>query len=189
MISSNLEGLGRMARLTVCGAVFTLATAGAAPGASAQGEVGATAEIRDASGATVGVANFAQTDAGVWIHVEAWNLPPGEHGMHLHEVGACDGPDFMTSMGHLNPLQHEHGFANPSGPHVGDMPALMVQPDGTAYFEAIDPMISIDSGGTATPILGQAGTALVIHADADDQMTDPSGNSGARIACGVVAHA
>ena len=114
------------------------------------------------------------------------NLPPGEHGVHLHQNAKCDPPDFKSAGAHFNPGGKQHGVKNPNGSHAGDMPFnLSVEPDGTDKAEFSTKGISLDPKATNSVFSGE-GTSIVIHEKADDMMTDPSGNSGARIACGVV---
>jgi superoxide dismutase, Cu-Zn family len=144
-----------------------------------------TQPIYDAAGASVGQLTLAQVGRdSVRVTVESTRLPAGVHGTHLHASGRCDAPGFTTAGGHLNPGARQHGTRNPSGPHLGDLPNLTVAANGTGRMETT-------VAGTLTP--GQApifdadGTALVVHAGADDMMTDPAGNSGARIACSVIA--
>jgi superoxide dismutase, Cu-Zn family len=147
----------------------------------------ATTQLSDAQGNFVGTALLRQGPAGgTVINVTARGLTPGEHGIHIHETGRCDPPDFESAGSHYNPFSTEHGLENPNGPHGGDMPNLPVGDNGTAsnYQTAISTRLS----GGETSLLGHpGGSALVIHADRDDQMTDPSGKSGARVACGVIA--
>jgi Cu-Zn family superoxide dismutase len=144
----------------------------------------ATAEIRTADGNVVGTANFTEVNGGVRIVLEAKGLPPGAHGVHLHEVGVCEPPSFESAGTHVNPDGKAHGLLNPSGPHAGDMPNLVVGPAGTGRLETMNTRITLAAGPTS--ILDADGSALVIHANADDFTTDPAGGSGARIACGVV---
>ncbi len=144
----------------------------------------AHAVLRDAAGKQVGTATFTQADAAVKVQVQVAGLAPGRHGIHVHSVGKCAPPDFKTAGGHFNPYGRKHGMLNPEGSHAGDLANLEVGPDGkaTTTFTA--------HGATLLPgegsLFGPDGTALVIHADPDDERTDPAGNSGARIACGVV---
>ncbi|MCC7367292.1 MAG: superoxide dismutase family protein [Chloroflexi bacterium] len=147
----------------------------------------ATAELKTADGKSVGMATFTQESGGVRLKVQGVGMPPGDHGIHVHAVGKCDAPDFMTAGGHFNPGNKQHGLNNPQGAHAGDMPNLKVNADGTAAFDALLKDASTASG--AGSLFGPEGTALVIHAGADDGMTDPSGNSGGRIACGVIMRA
>ena len=113
------------------------------------------------------------------------NMPPGVHGAHIHEVGSCQAPDFTSAGGHWNPLGKQHGRDNMAGPHMGDMPNLIVGQDGTGTLELLVNGATLVGG--AEPILDDDGAAIVIHQGPDDYRTDPSGNSGARVACGVIA--
>ncbi len=140
-----------------------------------------TAPIINASGATIGEARLSDAAGGVRLAVRVRDLPPGGHGFHIHMVGRCDTPDFTTAGGHWNPGQHQHGHQNPQGAHAGDLPNLTVAADGTAVFDQVLPGIALRSG--AAPMLDADGAAIVIHAAPDDEKTDPTGNSGARIAC------
>lgn len=147
----------------------------------------ATAELKTADGKSVGTATFTQESGGVRLKVAGVGMPPGDHGIHVHAVGKCDAPDFMTAGGHFNPGSKQHGLNNPQGAHAGDLPNLKVNADGTAAFDALLKDASTTAGTGS--LFGPDGTALVIHANADDGMTDPSGNSGGRIACGVIMRA
>jgi Cu-Zn family superoxide dismutase len=116
-------------------------------------------------------------------------VKPGEHGIHLHAVGKCDGPDFTTAGGHFNPGGKKHGARNPEGPHAGDLPNLMVGPgsatQGGYAYQATATGVTLATGPAS--LFDGDGTALVIHANPDDHMTDPAGNSGGRVACAVLA--
>ena len=116
--------------------------------------------------------------------MEVAGLPPGKHGFHLHDKGICEPPGFTTAGDHFNPLGKHHGAKNPQGKHAGDLPNLEVGPDGTAELTATAEGATLGKG-TAS-LLKEGGTSLVIHAGPDDENSDPSGNSGPRIACGVV---
>jgi Cu-Zn family superoxide dismutase len=153
----------------------------AAEGASAQT---AKAELRNAQGASVGTATLTEGRNGVTIALQLSGLPPGTHGFHIHAVGKCDPPGFTTAGGHFNPGARKHGGMTAEGPHAGDLPNLAVGADGTVKAEVLAPRVTLGPGKYS--LLSTNGTALVIHADADDQMTDPTGNSGGRIACGAV---
>jgi len=143
------------------------------------GRYRAQADLRTPDGKSVGNAVVEQIDGGLRVMVEGHSLPPGPHGTHVHTTGKCEGPDFASAGGHWNPTSHQHGKENPAGPHAGDMPNLEVGASGT------DRTIFTLPAGTYEGLLDQDGAALVVHANADDYKTDPSGNSGGRIACGV----
>lgn len=147
----------------------------------------ATAVMHDAAGRSLGVVNLEQGRAGVRIVGDLTGLPAGVHGVHFHQVGRCDGPEFTSAGGHFNPLARRHGLENPEGPHAGDLPSITAAPDGSARVDMLSPRVTLDDA--TTTLIDADGTALVIHAGPDDQHTDPSGNSGARIACGVVTRA
>src|SRR3954451_8350748 len=172
----------RAALALVAGALLLAGSATA----SAQPMVGAggIADVTMANGTVVGTASFMQEAGGVHLKAQFKGLPPGDHGIHVHAVGKCDGPDFMTAGGHFNPANHQHGLNNPQGAHAGDMVNLKVGADGTGTIDYVLKDVSVT--GAAGDLFGPDGTALVIHAMPDDEMTDPSGNSGARIACGVI---
>lgn len=142
----------------------------------------------DASAA--GTARIVEAGEGARIFIDAKNLPPGTHGLHLHAVGRCDAPDFTSAGPHWNPTNTQHGRLNPQGPHLGDLPSLTVASDGTASAtitiqgSALRPSREHGSGPA---VFDADGTALAIHAGPDDNRTDPGGNSGGRIACAVLA--
>ena len=148
---------------------------------------GASADLKMPDGKSAGTATFTPESGGVRLKVQAAGLPPGDHGIHVHAVGKCDAPDFMTAGGHFNPGSKQHGLNNPQGAHAGDMPNLKVGPDGTGTFDFLLKDVSTAAG--AGSLFGPDGTALVIHAGPDDEMTDPTGNSGGRIACGLIMRA
>ncbi len=142
----------------------------------------ARAALADANGAAAGTASVVRRGDGLNLRVAATGLTPGPHGMHLHTVGKCEAPGFTTAGGHLNPLGHQHGTENPAGSHMGDLPNLVAGADGKASAEV---PLGLAALGLAQALLDADGAAIVIHAAADDYRTDPSGNSGARVACGV----
>jgi Cu-Zn family superoxide dismutase len=166
----------------VCGATALAATAGFG---QAGAEQAVRAELKDAKGATLGTVQLRETPSGVLMHGTLNGLPPGAHAFHIHEAGKCDAPDFKTAGGHFNPGGQHHGFASDQGAHAGDLPNLFVPESGKIEFEALAKGVTLGSGPTS--LFGPNGTALVIHASADDYKTDPAGNAGARIACGVIA--
>lgn len=144
----------------------------------------ATADLVDAAGAPVGRVKLTQGAVGVLIQMDLKGLKPGVHAFHLHAKGRCDRPDFTSAGGHYNPRSHEHGFLNPEGPHAGDLPNIHVPADGTVKAEFHTSRVTLGTGvGT---LFDADGTAIVIHAGADDYKTDPAGHAGARVACGVV---
>lgn len=144
-----------------------------------------TVTLRDAGGRTVGTALLAPARGGVQVVLSTSGLPPGVHGVHVHERGRCDPPDFASAGGHFNPGGRRHGTESPDGPHAGDLPNLEVDSAGRGALSAVLPGVEIRGGG-AFSLRRSGGTALVVHASADDYRTDPSGGSGARIACGVI---
>lgn len=145
----------------------------------------ANAGFIDKDGRILGTASFRETRLGVRVKVDVRDVLPGKHAMHIHAVGKCDPPDFMTSGGHFNPAGAKHGVAGSPDAHAGDLPHLVIGPDGRGTVTFIAPHLSLNRA--ASNGLGVAqGTAIVIHASSDDEKTDPSGNSGARVACGVV---
>lgn len=139
----------------------------------------AVALIRTADGADIGRATATEVSGGLRITLDARGLPPGRHGVHVHTTGRCDLPDFASAGGHWNPTAKKHGAMNPAGPHQGDLPNLVVGNDGHGTIGVIVP------GGTMAGLLDTDGAAFIVHAGSDDLMTDPSGNSGGRLACGV----
>lgn len=144
----------------------------------------AQVELRNDKGEVVGAAAFVEAPYGVMILLEASGLRPGQHGLHIHEMGRCDPPDFASAGSHFNPRGKRHGLMIMEGPHVGDLPNLVAGPDGSARTEVYLPHATLGAGTNS--LAHPNGTALVIHADPDDQRTHPGGNAGARIACGVI---
>jgi superoxide dismutase, Cu-Zn family len=144
----------------------------------------AQAVLRDTTGKEVGTATFTPAQDAVRVILEVASLPPGRHGIHIHATGKCEPPDFKSAGGHFNPHRKQHGLQNPEGAHAGDLPNLVVGADGTAKATFTAKGATLGKGEGS--LLGAEGTALVIHADPDDEKTDPAGSSGARIACGVI---
>ena len=144
----------------------------------------AKADLLNAKGAPVGTAVFTQKSNGVQLDLKVSGMTPGLHGFHIHAVGRCQAPDFASAGPHFNPEGKQHGWDNPMGHHLGDLQNLEVGPDGKARVRVMVPGVTLGEG--ANSLFHEGGTALVIHAKPDDGKTDPSGNSGSRIACGVI---
>ena len=166
-------------------ALALLATFSLAPLAGAEGErAGGT--LIDGTGRAIGNVQLEQRGGSVMVNVTfqgADVVKPGEHGIHLHAVGKCDGSDFTTAGGHFNPTGRKHGTRSPEGPHAGDLPNLVAGAQGATY-QATATGVTLAAGPTS--LFDADGTALVIHANPDDHMTDPAGNSGGRVACAVL---
>jgi Cu-Zn family superoxide dismutase len=147
----------------------------------------ATAELKDKDGKAIGVATFRESSGGVTVDVNVKGLTPGLHAVHVHAVGRCDAPAFTSAGGHFNPAQKKHGYKSPEGAHAGDLPNMLVAKDGTGRFEAFTDGMTLKPG--ATSVFDKDGSALVIHAGVDDNVTDPTGNAGDRAACGIITMA
>ena len=148
--------------------------------AGAQEPATATAEMKNVDGQPVGTVQLQETPHGLIVSGEFTGLPEGAHGFHIHAAGQCE-PRFESAGGHFNPDDHQHGMENPQGMHAGDLPNIQVPSSGEATVELFAVGLSLED------LFGEAGTALVVHASADDYESDPAGNAGDRIACGVVA--
>lgn len=141
--------------------------------------------LKDADGNEVGTAEITEENKGVTINLQASDLPEGEHGFHIHETGKCEAPDFKSAGGHFNPADVSHGTETEDGPHAGDMENLVVSADGTVDKEIMNEKVTL-AEGEDNSLLKEGGTSLVIHAGADDMESQPSGDAGDRIACGVI---
>ncbi|MDW7711063.1 MAG: superoxide dismutase family protein [Deferrisomatales bacterium] len=143
----------------------------------------AQGELVGSDGRVLGKITAAEGPGGVLIAVTAAGLPPGPHGFHIHEVGACE-PPFASAGGHYNPTGRKHGLLHPEGSHLGDLPNVFVGPDGALRAELFAPGVALTGG--PFPILDGDGASMVLHEGPDDHRTDPAGASGGRIACAVL---
>jgi Cu-Zn family superoxide dismutase len=170
-----------MMRVVLISAPFAIASAlmaHAAPGDKA------TAQMKDRGGKVIGTITLTETRQGVLLAGEVTQLTPGPHGFHIHAVGKCE-PPFTSAGSHFNPKNKKHGFQEASGSHAGDLTNLHAASDGRAVADML--VMNIVLSGPASGVLDPDGAAIVIHAKADDYRTDPAGDSGDRIACGVIA--
>lgn len=177
----TLPTVALMLSLAACGSpeATNEPAAEAATDATDAAPMQAIALVQTADGKSAGGATATEADGMVTISLNVEGLPPGEHGVHVHMVGSCEAPTFESAGSHWNPTEQMHGLEGPPGQHAGDMPNLTVAADGTGTLE-----YSL-VGATFAGLLDADGSAFVVHAMPDDQVTDPSGNSGDRIACGV----
>jgi superoxide dismutase, Cu-Zn family len=166
--------------------VCVLVLLGGCAGTMADKEpLSAGAALKDKDGKDVGAATLIQSSEGLRIVVTGYRLPPGTHGLHIHAVGECQPPDFTSAGAHFNPAGKQHGRLNPAGAHAGDLPNFVVAASGEAGIDIVTTVATLEAGPNS--LLGGKGTSIVVHAAPDDEKTDPTGNSGARIACGVIA--
>jgi Cu-Zn family superoxide dismutase len=180
MVGMNRLWIGGVAAFALAGCTAAADRPEPADANGPPAAAGPAAELRDASGQAKARATIVEGSGGLRIHIEALGLAPGAYGTHIHTVGRCDPPDFASAGGHWNPGGAKHGKDNPQGPHSGDLPNLLVGADGRGNFDYLIP------GATLAGLMDADGASVMIHAAADDYRTDPSGNSGARIACGVL---
>jgi Cu-Zn family superoxide dismutase len=143
-------------------------------------------DLKDAKGESAGSVTFQQSKKGVKVKIQLKNLPVGEHAVHIHAKPLCEAPDFKTAGGHFNPETKQHGFENPMGHHDGDLPKNVMVGEGhvgeasfTLSYISLDP-------AAPNSILANGGTSVIVHEKADDMKTDPTGNAGNRLACGVL---
>ena len=166
-------------------AIVNDVTVGDAVADNAMAGVPQSVAFTGGDGALLGSVMVSEDPGGLVMNVSAIAMPAGVHGIHLHETGLCEGPKFASAGAHWNPGAKQHGRDNPAGPHVGDLANLTVAADGTAKSSI--PVAGVKTASGAMMLADADGTALVIHAKADDYKTDPSGDSGDRIACAVLA--
>ncbi len=165
---------------------IVIALAGCGSMAAGPEGTSATAEMKNASGQTVGTARLDQVSGGVRVVLEMQGLPPGDKGVHIHAVGKCDPPDFASAAAHFNPTGKKHGLENPEGPHAGDLPNITVAANGAGRLETTTNRVTLGAGETS--LFDADGSSVIVHAGQDDMKTDPTGNSGGRIACGVITN-
>lgn len=170
--------------IILAGSALCLACGTAAIGAAKSPRVLANGNFTIPTGASVGTASIVAPASGnPVLRVKVSGLPAGVHGIHIHTVGKCEGPAFATAGGHLNPSGHQHGKDNPAGSHLGDLPNITIDGHGNGELAQT---LTLDATTLRAQLADADGTAVVVHADPDDYRTDPSGNSGARIACAVL---
>lgn len=161
---------------------LAVAVCGLAVAGAAAKPTGTKVVLKNGAGEDVGSATFSQAKNGIKVKIELKNLPIGAHGVHIHQNPTCEGPDFKTAGGHFNPDHKQHGFENPEGHHNGDLPQnVTVQENHMGEASFVITSVSLDPKAPNSLF----GTSIVVHEKADDMKTDPSGNSGNRIACGV----
>jgi superoxide dismutase, Cu-Zn family len=175
--------------LTAIAASAVLLAGASAPAMAAKKKpaapaLAATAELKTADGKDVGIVALTQTGDGVRLKLAFKGLPPGEHALHVHSVGKCEAP-FTSAGPHFNPDQKKHGLKSPEGHHAGDMANIVVPANGNLTQTVVNKDITLEKD-KPNSVFQNGGTAIVVHANKDDEMTDPAGNAGDRVACGVI---
>ena len=165
-------------KIIVASAIALLALTSAASAQSGK------ATLKNAEGKEVGTAQLSQTPHGVLVSLTLKGIAAGEHAFHVHQTGKCE-PPFTTAGGHFNPASKKHGIMAADGPHAGDMPNLHIPADGNLAVEVVNAAVTLDKD-KPNSLYKPEGTALIIHAGKDDYKTDPTGDAGGRIACGVI---
>lgn len=141
--------------------------------------------LKDKDNIEIGKATLTEDEDGVVVHIKSDHLAPGSYGIHIHEHGECEGPEFETAGGHFNPDNRQHGFYNHEGPHKGDMENLKVDEEGIADQTYVNQLVTLDKN-KENSLLADGGTSIVIHENQDDYVSQPAGNAGKRMYCGVI---
>ena len=191
MYTIRITGISFASALTLLSGLMTLGACTqeptTTPGPERDKQVDAVAELRSSQGDLVADASFEQLVGGLALALDVYDLPAGEHGFHIHEVGNCSAIDFSSAGGHFNPNGATHGLDSEAGSHVGDLPNIAIDTTGKGQVRLLIPGVTLLEDDTGRPsLLAGNGTALVVHIGPDDYRSDPAGAAGTRIACGVI---